>query len=321
MKTNFPLFLLFLLLASCQVNSDIEMTLGSFTATASPSQRPEATVTNTVLKAMTPTPLPPTITPSLVPTPSATFTPMPTLTDEQNATVLNLMESNGDCDLPCWWGIIPGKTSAMEARRFLTDLGIQFRELKTTQVPGLDTIVLFTRFEPHPDVNVDFQYIGMKDDVVERLDLGITRYSFGHENNQEQELELKKIWSPLSPENIIRKYGTPSRIFVNYNPGSSGYNLAFLYKTGIYIAYNGSFADNRVKTCPVSDYDTALINHFFITLVNPDAAYNIEKITDRSLLYSGAYDLETVTTITKDDFAKEILRLGEDFCFSVKLKR
>jgi hypothetical protein len=333
MKTKIALFLLFLQLAACQVNST-EMTPGSYTATASPSQRPEVTITTPVLKEVTPTSLPLTITPWLAPTPavsltpspvpvpSATFTPIPTLTDEeqsvQSAVVRNLMESNGNCDLPCWWGITPGKTSAMEARQFLTSLGVKYRELKTTQEPGIDTLVLFRGFQPLPGVNIEFPFIGLKNDGVERLDLYIYRDSLGQVIDKEYELAFKKIWSPLSPETIIRKYGVPSRIFIGYRPGFPDYSLVFMYKTGIYIEYSGRFVDNSVKICPSAKWYTNLVNHFVVTLVNPEASYNIEKITDKILLYRSLYDLETVTTITKADFAKEILRLGENFCFSVK---
>jgi hypothetical protein len=327
MKTKFVLFFLFLQLAACQVNSALEMTPGSYTATASPSQRPEATITSTVVKEMTPTLLPFTIspspsvtlTPSPISIPSATLTPMPTLTDAEQGVIAHLMESNGNCDLPCWWGITPGKTSAMEARQFLTSLGIKYRELKTTQEPGLDTLMSFREFKPLPDVTITISFIGLKNDSVERLDIDMYRYSLGHVVDKEYELAFKKIWSPFSLENIIRKYGTPSRILVEYSPGFPDYNVAIMYKTGIYIGYHGRFVD-KVKICPSANWYTDLINRFTIILVNPEASYNIEKITDRTLLYTGFYDLEMVTTITKADLAKEILRLGENFCFSVKSK-
>lgn len=57
---------------------------------------------------------------TLTPTLENTLTPLPTLTRyESSQTVKNLLENNGDCRLPCWWGFFPGETTWMEARRSL----------------------------------------------------------------------------------------------------------------------------------------------------------------------------------------------------------
>jgi hypothetical protein len=235
MKIKFSLFFFFVLLASCQVKSDLEITPSGYSATATPPKQIEATMTNTVLKEMTPTPFPFTGAPSLVPTPFVTQTPIPTITtDELSVAVRNLMETNGNCDLPCWWGIIPGKSSATELRRLLTNLGVEYREQKTTQEPGMDTLFLFRGFNKLlPDLEIEFPFIGLKNDSVERLDVDLLRYSFGHVIDKEQQLEFKKIWSIYSLENVIRKYGNPDRILVNYNPGFPNYNLVIMYNTGI----------------------------------------------------------------------------------------
>ncbi len=80
------------------------------TNTAVPS-----TATLSPLPPVTLTP-PPTYTPALSPT----WTVAPTLSrQEARALVQDLLENNGGCRLPCWWGIVPGQTDWNTARHFL----------------------------------------------------------------------------------------------------------------------------------------------------------------------------------------------------------
>jgi hypothetical protein len=70
------------------------------------------------------TPLPTAI---LTNTPVATWTPLPTLELNQARQKINgLNLNNGGCQLPCWWGIVPSKTTWPEAIHFLAP----FSEIK-----------------------------------------------------------------------------------------------------------------------------------------------------------------------------------------------
>ena len=64
---------------------------------------------------------PPTNTPIITPT------SIPKLTGEQEDQFLEkILETNGDCELPCWWGnaIVPGKTTFENAEWFFYSEGI-----------------------------------------------------------------------------------------------------------------------------------------------------------------------------------------------------
>ncbi len=83
-----------------------------------------------------PSAIPPTYTPTPSPeppinTPLPTQTPVPptptlapTLTaDKEQKLVLDLLQNNAGCQLPCWWGFTPGKTSWQAAQAFFASLG------------------------------------------------------------------------------------------------------------------------------------------------------------------------------------------------------
>lgn len=69
-----------------------------------------------------------TTTPTVTPTMRLTFTPtvtkVPTLQPTLAAqALLALFANNGNCQLPCWWGIVPGQTSWQEVRNRLSPIG------------------------------------------------------------------------------------------------------------------------------------------------------------------------------------------------------
>jgi hypothetical protein len=64
----------------------------------------------------------PSLTKTTTPTirPSSTWTEMPTLSsDKANALVMDLLQHNAGCQLPCWWGITPGSASWSTVSQFL----------------------------------------------------------------------------------------------------------------------------------------------------------------------------------------------------------
>ena len=69
--------------------------------------------------------MPPTLMPTAASTPTPAFTPttIPTLpAEDARKRLLELLATNGDCRLPCLWGIVPGKSANQEARNILMPL-------------------------------------------------------------------------------------------------------------------------------------------------------------------------------------------------------
>lgn len=94
-------------------------------STVTPSPSASGLVSDILPLAGTPSPTPShTYTPRPTTTPSPS--PLPTLVPEAaSALVLNLLESNADCQLPCWWGAVPGETEWQTIRPFLQSFSLQ----------------------------------------------------------------------------------------------------------------------------------------------------------------------------------------------------
>ncbi len=111
------LLLAMVLLTGCGVPSVTTIETPTADLTTSPTSSPEVPSPTKSPTSLSDTPFP-TQTPALL----VSETPMPghalPLSDAQSLA-LELLQSNENCLFPCWWGLIPGITSAQDAKLFL----------------------------------------------------------------------------------------------------------------------------------------------------------------------------------------------------------
>jgi hypothetical protein len=200
------------------------------TLASSPSPVPSPTPT------LTPVPATPTRTPR--PTRTPTPTPLPTrTTDEQRALMVEMLETNGGCELPCWWGVTPGQSDWQAVRDYF------------------QTHRLWTLDMPHPDRLFDY-CIGFdfseKDGLVESIEVnsevfrGATSERFARD------------WRCYSPDQILNRYGVPSQVYLQLVPlierdSPVYYVLNLVYdELGFYITYLGPATDEppTMRFCP-----------------------------------------------------------------------
>ena len=203
-------------------------------ATAS-RELPPSTLTPLPTATPSPTPPRPTLTPTRTPTPSPTLTPLPTLAAQERETrIRELLKTNGDCELPCWWGITPGRTTWAATRQFI----MQMRG-RTSDTPyhdgsighgvgGFDTNDIYTR-------------VGIleREGVVDSVEVDVE----GHYN----QLVFQEDWEYYSLARILAIYGEPSRVWIQLAagpvmPGSTmGYGVWLFYDhLGFLVRYGGS---------------------------------------------------------------------------------
>jgi hypothetical protein len=175
-----------------------------------------------------------------LPTATATNTPMPTLSKaESEKYVKKLLEDNAGCDLPCVWGLVPGKTSYSEAQRLFESLGWKGSISNGAFYTGKDL----------ESVSLPISVgIYAENEVVEKLTVGIGGNDF---------LDLVKYFSF---ENILNVYGEPAEVlvFIGTNPGvlepdETSFELLLYYeskKTLIEYVGTATKAGNSYRFCP-----------------------------------------------------------------------
>ncbi len=224
----------------------------------------------------------PSITPSsptiqVLPTsPSSTIEKhVPTMSpDDALERVLGLLSDNSGCKLPCWWGIVPGETTLTETLQFLNEIGES-----AAPIPQSDGTVVYDaggfdleKMKIYNSVSF-YEKSGLIDAISIR--------SEGH--NLEGFLQ---VWDPYKPQQIIQKYGKPSRIWINssYSYGNSkrrGYDLLIFYDNlGILIAYSGIVKfDSIYHICPWFD-QAEDIQTIKMYLQSPENPLPLERLTN-----------------------------------------
>ncbi len=251
------------------------------TATVPPTNMPHTPQPTFTPISNTPTPsiVPDTPTPTVM---SATVTAKPTATatlshEQIDANLTELMLTNDGCELPCWWGILPGEALMSSAREKLTALGASWIGDLTSTI-GIDW-----------GMGIEFE---VDDEIVQTIDI-YSSYFPGIERDK-----YTQGWQPHSLTAVLEHYGLPTRVLVykpfEADPGQPSYHLLVFYEDlGIEIDYIGSveiLGDNRYLACP----DIADIWKVHMLLYQPSQVDDVvERILPTSSI-SYIADPETV---------------------------
>jgi len=146
-----------------------------------------------------------------------------------------MLETNDGCELPCWWGIVPGRSEWQAVlNRFIAYGGFAFEI-------------------PHPTRSYDYM-----------LDL-----SLDHQNGVVQSIHVMSFitpggksdhfsqdWHRYSLDQVLTRYGQPSQVMLKLSPNPPGpyypYSLFVFYDhLGILIRYSGSAIPGEpFRICP-----------------------------------------------------------------------
>jgi hypothetical protein len=166
----FGLALTMLITYSCTQSRGISVATSRVAASNVPTSNPYQTSTSTRDIGNATLESPPTASPVQSPAPtqkpslSATITAAPTLgVEDARFRLSNLLSNNGNCRLPCLWGITPGKTTFQEAWSKLVPLSSISDFIKYD--PGLGNMYLNYSIEDGLSILIDIAF-AVKNDVV-----------------------------------------------------------------------------------------------------------------------------------------------------------
>ena len=251
----------------------------------------------------TPTFIP--VTPTLTITPTETEIPRSTqpatLTPLQAEKIRTLLQEPIDCSAPCFWGITPQQTTFVEATNIFASLGLQPIHTRTQDSQQFYAIQYHIEFAL--EITILFS---IQDDIVKTLSAGI---------NVPSEITIPRKWSAYSPETLIKRYGTPSRVEfyltdIYPNNGINGSMMMYFDNVDMIVLYNGTpenfLKDQKAFTlCPLNN------GIYFVGIWVGKEIRNPQP----SLI-----PLEQATSLTLDDFAKLMLGDPNKACFDLKEK-
>ena len=159
--------------------------------------------------------------------PTATMT-----TEEVEERIRSLLDSNGECDLPCWWGIIPGQTTWDEAYSILKPVANKINNLVYGNY-GIE--------------------VNAPDDIFDDYEIGATLDMRGD--------TVEMIRVPLlygfTLDRMLSQYGSPAEIYVYslfqtmVTPPILVRLVLFYEEQGILLIYEGRTENtNPLEICP-----------------------------------------------------------------------
>ena len=217
-----------------------------------------------ILPSATPTRLPSPVPSTLIPSPTHTpalppITPRPTRTaEEEQAFVREMLETNGGCELPCWWGITPGKTTWQEVRErlgFYYDGGIS----RPSGMRYHETAYGDVLYPPPPPYGYSI-YIGFteRDGIVQSIAV------FADALHTKFPQRFAQDWHRYSLDQVLTRYGEPSQVMLELWPTPPEpyypYRLFIFYEQrGFLLAYEGpAIPGETFRVCPNFDQITSL---------------------------------------------------------------
>ncbi len=242
----------------------------------------------------------PISTKSVSPSPSTTLTPtmVDTLEPElAQETIQPLFGEPLNCEEPCFWGIIPGKTSFNEAKNIFSHLGyIPF--VGKDQYTGRDFYTI-TINNNEGELN-SYVTLFPENNIVKNIEItpDITQTVAG----------THRSWIAYSPETLIKQFGKPSKVGIalDYGPNFAMAMIMYFDEPQL-IAFYGGY--NMVPDRPNNP------------LLCPSTA-PFDKVT----LYMGenppnppleGMPLEKATSLTIDQFTQLMMSDPQKACFTV----
>ncbi len=319
------LFILVILVAACDQESQLTEEPPSPTfvpatstsvpaATRTPTPQPSSTAPPSPIPATaTPTPTATaSATPSPSPSPTATATPVPTLEPEPlRAFVRDMLETNGGCELPCWWGITPGETTWDDMQAFFTQRGIEI-DREGLELDNLNPEASPLRYRSRLGVN-----FLERDGVVQSI--RVRNGSFY--DPYPQELFLGPDYGL---DQVLARYGRPSEVYLSLVVGAgcagSGivpqYELWVVYNDrGMAFQYPGALIrDNHGwHLCPQPDR----VKGMEIWLQSPDADQPVIRIDSMVGDFEIDGTLNQVTGMSLGDFQRAFQAPASPVCLWV----
>jgi hypothetical protein len=213
----------------------------------------------------------PTSPPARTRIPTSTMPFIPTLpTEEAGLRLLDLLANNGDCRLPCLWGITPGISNTKEARNILMPLSsLSYRSHFDSGIGVIQPV--FT--EKDLEIVTDLGFLSNADnDLISRISFSAGVYrEIPDPNNPENlypvpidgstPIGKKIVYYMLS--NILSENGRPSSVLIQTlarpveDPDSGPFDMLLLYPDqGIFIYYglNMRLSGTNILGCPENNY-------------------------------------------------------------------
>jgi hypothetical protein len=277
-----------------------------------PSPSPTITSGNKIIPS-------PTHVPTTTPTLQITTTPISTLVpQDQDAYLLNLIETNGGCRFPCIMGIEPGLSSWESLRKIFDPIS------STKKGPNEWT----WNINGNEDLIGNMFFRG-SEKIINHIQV---EYHFEPYGPSIHSSEFGPAIERYSIQKILAEYGVPSRILLfpqeqleELGPGPSLEIVLFYDKLGFVVHYGFEnvltvLSPSVYYVCP--DFEsTDLFRLFFQASDDPAPLERMFEKESNDWLTIYLQPVEKVTNLSVEDFYNLFVTSGGKKCFEIEYWR
>lgn len=260
-----------------------------------------------------------TATPALGSSATVTITSLPTLTDiptlpaeDARQRLLVLLANNNDCQLPCLWGITPGKRNYLEARHILMPLiGVADFAYFYPGIPADSISPLYVEGSQRLYTQVTYSY--NSDGVIESIYFRALEEQLGQDEYGnltktpifDSQTFLKRAEYYLL-SHVLSEQGKPEAVLVQASGLLIGgvMDIVLIYPSqGIWVDYTMKIIrTNSISklACPTNAY----INMMLFPPGDPESFFSLLERTDWTITKSGYIPLAEATSMTVEEFYK-----------------
>jgi hypothetical protein len=206
------------------------------------------------------------LSPTFTVLPSATFSPSPTTTetlvptlapDVARDALFQMIRTNGNCNLPCWWGITPGTSTGSNIYSALAPFSAiaSDKNLSQTKPGGMQFYFTTNNY----NVLLALGYLFLEDNGP----IGIIGVQI-MQTKGKQYTPYSDVFSRYSLQNILSVNGPPTKVELiaglhKFDPNSGTTFQTYLSypDKGIYLRYTTpaeEISGNRIQSCPSEAY-------------------------------------------------------------------
>lgn len=272
----------------------------------------------------------PTLTTTALPTATSTLSPtaLPTLSPEQaQATILEWLKNNGDCRLPCIWGLEPEETTVEMRRNLVASFGL---------VQG-ENFVVSRRSEDKNPGGIGYAY---KSDSSHHLFIHLDFYeeggrikhlSFFTDSTKDDirifdDADYKRLTHYYSLGQILINYGPPSDVYLAtwpYDPFAKRdyepFIIVLIYsELGFRVEYvfEADKLDDKIIGCPANSVLT-------ITTWPPKTDISLQEIAAigigyefNKVSYKFFKPIDEVTSMNIEEFYYSFANQDDKICMT-----
>lgn len=222
-----------------------------------------------------------------------------------------ILTTNNQCPLPCFWGMTPGQTTWSEAERFFTHTDANIFPENSTENAGYEVAYEL------PDIPI-FLRLGVytSQNIITRVNVSLGGFN-RNPITVAPYYSLKRMFS---------EYGLPSHILIHLAaggeimPDTTGYEIEVFYvPQGFSIAYRGAAKKMNATTYQVC-YSDALVEDEFagveLTLASPSDDVFERILSAKEAPNSYYYPIDKAFGVSMGDFYRRVIQSNEPYCFT-----